>query len=135
MLQLVTSCQINITNMPRPRCLTHCVKLKLRKIQTLMTLDGLSWIRLVFQLILTKTTAYKNPSAGVLHTFKERVNKMLPQIYRRTDIEKQFGISRSTIYAMMAEGRFPKPVKLADRAVGWLEEDLKNWFDNMQETK
>jgi len=82
-----------------------------------------------------KITVYKNPSAGVLHILKERVNKMLPQIYRRTDIEKQFGISRSTIYAMMAEGRFPKPVKLADRAVGWLEEDLKNWFDNMQEAK
>ena len=52
-----------------------------------------------------------------------------------TDIEKQFGISRAGIYNMMAEGRFPKPVKLGERAVGWLEEDLKNWLDNMQETK
>jgi len=82
-----------------------------------------------------KITVYKNPSAGVLHILKERVNKMLPQIYRRTDIEKQFGISRAGIYNMMAEGRFPKPVKLGERAVGWLEEDLKNWLDNMQETK
>ena len=37
---------------------------------------------------------------------------ILPEILRRKDIEKRFGLSRSTIYAMMADGRFPKPVKL-----------------------
>ncbi|MDA9325052.1 AlpA family phage regulatory protein, partial [Amylibacter sp.] len=51
---------------------------------------------------------------------------------RRKDIEKRFGLSRSTIYAMMADGRFPKPVKLGYRAVGWRSEDLLTWFENMQ---
>jgi prophage regulatory protein len=58
---------------------------------------------------------------------------ILPEILRRKDIEKRFGLSRSTIYAMMADGRFPKPVKLGHRAVGWRSEDLLTWFDNMQE--
>jgi len=46
---------------------------------------------------------------------------------------KTLGLSRSTIYAMMADGRFPKPVKLGYRAVGWRSEDLLTWFENMQE--
>ena len=58
---------------------------------------------------------------------------MLPKILRRKDIENQFGLSRSTIYAMMANGRFPKPVKLGHRAVGWRSDDLQTWFENMQE--
>ena len=58
---------------------------------------------------------------------------MLPEILRRKDIENQFGLSRSTIYAMIANGRFPKPVKLGHRAVGWRSDDLQSWFDSMQE--
>ena len=58
---------------------------------------------------------------------------MLPKILRRKDIENQFGLSRSTIYAMMANGKFPKPVKLGHRAVGWRSDDLQTWFENMQE--
>ena len=58
---------------------------------------------------------------------------MLPKILRRKDIENQFGLSRSTIYAMIANGRFPKPVKLGHRAVGWRSDDLQTWFENMQE--
>ena len=58
---------------------------------------------------------------------------MLPEILRRKDIENQFGLSRSTIYAMIANGRFPKPVKLGHRAVGWRSDDLQSWFENMQE--
>ena len=58
---------------------------------------------------------------------------MLPKILRRKDIGNQFGLSRSTIYAMMANGRFPKPVKLGHRAVGWRSDDLQTWFENMQE--
>ena len=58
---------------------------------------------------------------------------MLPKILRRKDIENKFGLSRSTIYAMMANGRFPKPVKLGHRAVGWRSDDLQSWFENMQE--
>ena len=58
---------------------------------------------------------------------------MLPEILRRKDIENRFGLSRSTIYAMMADGRFPKSVKLGHRAVGWRSDDLQTWFENMQE--
>lgn len=35
------------------------------------------------------------------------------------------GLSRSTIYALQEEGRFPKSVKLATRAVGWVEAEIQ----------
>ena len=42
----------------------------------------------------------------------------LPEVLERT------GLSRSTIYVRLAEGRFPRPVRLGGRAVGWIEAAL-----------
>lgn len=55
---------------------------------------------------------------------------MQERIYRRPDVERLIGLSRSTLYAMMAEGSFPKPVKLGKRAVGWRERDVAAWLDS-----
>jgi prophage regulatory protein len=55
---------------------------------------------------------------------------MRNRILRRPDVETLTGLSRSTLYAMMAEGTFPKPVKLGKRAVGWREIDLTEWLEN-----
>ncbi len=52
------------------------------------------------------------------------------RIYRRHDVENITGLSRSTLYAMMAEGTFPKPVKLGKRAVGWHEQDIQEWIQS-----
>lgn len=47
----------------------------------------------------------------------------LPQVKART------GLSRSTIYARIAQGSFPKPVPLGGaRAVGWLESQVESWI-------
>ncbi len=37
------------------------------------------------------------------------------------------GLGRSTIYRLMAESRFPSPVKLSTRAVAWRRSDLDRW--------
>ena len=39
------------------------------------------------------------------------------------------GLSRSTIYAMMKSGTFPKSLSLGARAIGWLESDIQAWID------
>ena len=44
----------------------------------------------------------------------------LPEVRRRT------GKSRSTIYAGIADGSFPKPIKLGPRAVGWIESEIES---------
>ena len=38
------------------------------------------------------------------------------------------GLGRSMIYQMQAEGRFPQRVKLGERAVGWLESEVRDWL-------
>ena len=53
------------------------------------------------------------------------------RILRRPDVEQLTGLSRSTIYAMMSDGTFPKPVRLSRRAVGWREADVAAWLDGL----
>lgn len=43
------------------------------------------------------------------------------------------GLSRSSIYAMMAEGTFPKQHRIGRRAVAWLKSDIDAWIE--QRTK
>lgn len=50
------------------------------------------------------------------------------RIFRRQHIEELTGLSRSSIYAYISEGRFPKPVKLGKRAVGWREDEVLDWI-------
>ena len=52
------------------------------------------------------------------------------RILRRPEVEQWTGLSRSTIYAMMAEGAFPKPVKLGKRAVGWPARTIADWIES-----
>lgn len=36
--------------------------------------------------------------------------------------------SRSTIYQLIAKGKFPKAISLGARAVAWRESDIENWI-------
>jgi prophage regulatory protein len=38
------------------------------------------------------------------------------------------------IYQMQAEGRFPQRIKLGQRAVGWLESEVRDWLATRIET-
>ena len=53
---------------------------------------------------------------------------MAETILRRPAVEARTGLSRSTIYAAMARGEFPQPVRLGPRAVGWRESDVAKWL-------
>ena len=55
------------------------------------------------------------------------------KLLRRKQVEEASGLSRSSIYQMMAEGRFPKPLKVGRRAVRWNEDDLKQWQEALLE--
>ena len=46
----------------------------------------------------------------------------LPEVLART------GLSRSTIYVRLDQGRFPRPVSLGARAVGWIEAEVDEWM-------
>jgi prophage regulatory protein len=49
---------------------------------------------------------------------------------RRRDVEALTGLARSTLYALMAKGQFPRPVKLTGKAVAWPESKISEWLAN-----
>ncbi len=55
---------------------------------------------------------------------------MTERILRRREVEARTGLSRSTLYAQMAEGVFPRPVRLGKRAVGWTESTISEWLES-----
>lgn len=54
---------------------------------------------------------------------------MATKILRLPDVKERTGLSRSTIYLRVANSKFPKPIPLGGRAIGWLEEDIENWLE------
>lgn len=47
----------------------------------------------------------------------------LPRVIERT------GLSRSSVYAGVVRQTFPTPIKLGERAVGWLSIDIDKWLE------
>ncbi len=50
------------------------------------------------------------------------------RIIRLKDVIESTGIARSTIYKLVGEGEFPKPVPLVGRTVGWVESEVQEWI-------
>lgn len=51
-----------------------------------------------------------------------------PRLLRLPEVIILTGLSRSSIYSAIAEGRFPAPVRLGVRAVGWPCESVEQWI-------
>ena len=47
---------------------------------------------------------------------------------RLPEVKQNTGLSKSTIYARIAEGTFPKQIPLGPRLVVWVESDIQNWI-------
>ena len=39
------------------------------------------------------------------------------------------GLSKATLYRLMAKGQFPKQIKISSGAVGWRESEVMDWLD------
>lgn len=52
------------------------------------------------------------------------------KILRRPAVESRTGLSRSTIYAYIQKGTFPRPIKLGPRACGWVELEVDQWIED-----
>ena len=51
------------------------------------------------------------------------------QIIRLKDVIALTGLSRSTIYLRMVQGKFPKKINLGSRAVGWIRSEVNEWIE------
>ena len=47
---------------------------------------------------------------------------------RRVEVEQICGLSRSTIYRLLKEGRFIQPIRIGPRAVRWPRQEIYDWI-------
>jgi len=50
------------------------------------------------------------------------------RMLRRREVELRTGLKRSTIYEHMANGAFPKPIRIGARVVCWPEHEIQAWL-------
>lgn len=52
---------------------------------------------------------------------------MIQRFLRPHAVRELTGLATSTIYEKMAQGQFPRPVRIGPRAVAWIEEEVADW--------
>jgi prophage regulatory protein len=55
---------------------------------------------------------------------------MLKQLVRLPQVKQTVGYSRSEIYRLIALNRFPKPIRIGDRAVAWDSDEIQLWIND-----
>ena len=55
------------------------------------------------------------------------------QVIKLDKVISMSGLSKSTIYTQVKEGKFPAPIKLGVRSSGWIEEEVLDWVKGKME--
>ena len=50
------------------------------------------------------------------------------RLLKLTEVCKQTGFSKSSVYRLMKNGDFPTPIKVGDRSNRWLDEEIKGYI-------
>lgn len=56
------------------------------------------------------------------------------EVIRPAGLKAAVGLSKSRAYELVKLGRFPAPIRLSDRAVGWRRADLERWLSERPTT-
>lgn len=59
----------------------------------------------------------------------------MSKILKLPDVMERCALSRSSIYAYIQGDKFPKPISLGERAVGWLESEISSWIADRAELR
>ncbi|MHB8847264.1 MAG: helix-turn-helix transcriptional regulator [Burkholderiales bacterium] len=62
-------------------------------------------------------------------------NETLPQLLRLSQLKLIVGLSKSSIYLMMATGDFPRPINLGPGSVAWISTDIMAWIRKKTEDR
>ena len=60
---------------------------------------------------------------------QEQIDSQTAHFLRIAVVIRLTGLGRSTIYRLIAEEKFPSPVRLAKRAIAWRRADLERWSE------
>lgn len=56
------------------------------------------------------------------------IHETQPRILRRPEVEARCGFKRAHLYKLIAEGKFPRPLRIGVRAVGWDSVEVEQWI-------
>ncbi len=56
------------------------------------------------------------------------VNTSGQRFVRLPEVMRMSGLSKPSVYRLMAEGEFPRPVKIGLRSVAWPKSDIDQWM-------
>lgn len=54
--------------------------------------------------------------------------ELIMRVIKLKDVLSKTGLGKTTLYALLKQSQFPKPVSLGLRAVGWLESEIEAWI-------
>jgi prophage regulatory protein len=57
-------------------------------------------------------------------------NHQTDRILRFPEVKARVGLCRSHIHNLVAQGKFPAPIKLGARASGWLESEIDQFIQS-----
>lgn len=52
------------------------------------------------------------------------------RLLRKSDVLRICALSRSSLYAKIKVGEFPRPVRLGPRSVAWREREVRDWIES-----
>ena len=55
------------------------------------------------------------------------MNGEIPRLLRMADVQKIVGLSRAAIYALIAQGLFPRPLKIG-RSSRWRPDEIEDYI-------
>jgi prophage regulatory protein len=53
------------------------------------------------------------------------------RILRKPQVMELTGLGKTTLYLLVKSGKFPKPVRIGKRAIGWKYTDVKAWLERL----
>lgn len=57
------------------------------------------------------------------------------RLIRLREVLAATGLARSTLYLLISQNKFPKPVKLTERTVAWPQDEIQEWIDERIEDR
>ena len=58
-----------------------------------------------------------------------RIGVRLSPFYTLEEVKDITTLSRSNLFKMIEDGKFPRQIKIADRRIAWSKSDVNNWID------
>lgn len=56
------------------------------------------------------------------------------RILRWPEVHQRVGICRSHVHNLVSQEKFPPPIKLGERASGWVEREIDDWLQKRIKT-